>query len=277
MTAENIEIFLVDDDPGLLDLLRHLVKKRFSGIGVTTVSDGSKVRELLGEKTPAVIVTDVLMPGMSGVELMYMLQGDEKYSGIKVIAMTGLEHDDARIEAVKSAGLFRIVYKETAFTENLLNSVEAALKSGAQADEFAKTSPGDQGELYEGVDEEGIEAPLKASLKREPKVFNYESVLESMDGDFEMLRIAVKTFLATCEFVMEQLEEGVRGNDSQTAARAAHTMAGAAGSIGGEKLKNACSETEAAILKNGCEASKRLIELLKSEYEALIETIKKTI
>lgn len=277
MTTDAKNIFLVDDDPGLLDLLGHLLRKKFSGISINSISDGSKVNELLGERLPEVIVTDVLMPGMSGVELMYMLKSDKRLSKIKVIAMTGLEEDDPRIDAVKTSGLFRIVFKETAFTENLLQAVEDAFTSeGADANYHVSSKNGI--ELYEGTDEDvEDEFPVIHYGKKDAMVFNYERILESMDGDFEMLRIAVKTFLATCDFVMEQLEEGVQKDDAASAARAAHTMAGAAGSIGGERLKNICSETEASLLKNGGEASRTLISTLKSEYEDLIRAIKKAI
>lgn len=273
LSTEKRHIFIVDDDPGLIDLLRYLLKKRFDDFEITTFTEGQSVSLKLATCIPEVIVTDVLMPGMSGVELMYKLSSDKRFSKIKVIAITGLENDDPRIDAVKLIGLYRIVYKETSFTSSIVKAVEDAI-SGRSPGMGTTTLSSDDTEVYEGIEElADMEEESVNAVKRQPKTFNHESILELMDGDFQMLRIAPKTFLSTSSVVLEQIENGIKQGNAATAARAAHTMAGAAGSVGGERLKNICSKTESHILSNGCKDSQPLLSAIKLEFAAMTKSI----
>jgi CheY-like chemotaxis protein len=59
-------VLLVDDEPGVLFTLREVLHER--GLGVVTAASGAAALPLLDDV--AVVVTDLQMPGMTGLELM---------------------------------------------------------------------------------------------------------------------------------------------------------------------------------------------------------------
>jgi len=66
--AEDVRVLLVDDDPDLLRVLA--IRMRRAGYAVTTAESGRKALTLLARGQPHVVVTDVRMEGMDGLELL---------------------------------------------------------------------------------------------------------------------------------------------------------------------------------------------------------------
>jgi len=69
--AINGRILLVDDDAFTLNALERLLSRELE---VITVSDGEAAIQLMKEERFAVVVTDLIMPGMSGFELLGQLE-----------------------------------------------------------------------------------------------------------------------------------------------------------------------------------------------------------
>jgi CheY-like chemotaxis protein len=79
-------ILLVDDEYAIVEVLAHLLEEE--GYAVLTASNG---REALGravEKTPDLVITDQMMPVMSGTELLRALQKHRALRGVPVILIT---------------------------------------------------------------------------------------------------------------------------------------------------------------------------------------------
>lgn len=77
---------IVDDEPGLLEILERALRRG----GYEVVSHGSgadAVLELADGRLPDVLVTDVLMPMVGGVELLDYVRG--RHPTLPVIVMTG--------------------------------------------------------------------------------------------------------------------------------------------------------------------------------------------
>jgi CheY-like chemotaxis protein len=78
-------LLLVDDDPQVRDLLTmRLARAHFE---VQQAEDGIDALVKLRHKLPAVIITDLSMPGMSGIELISVVR--RRFPSIPVIALTG--------------------------------------------------------------------------------------------------------------------------------------------------------------------------------------------
>lgn len=87
-------VLVVEDDPDIRKLLE--VKIRRLDHDVVGAGSGEEALELLrGRPVPDVAVLDVLMPGMSGLELLVLLRQDLLYAAMPVIFLSGrVEADD---------------------------------------------------------------------------------------------------------------------------------------------------------------------------------------
>jgi CheY-like chemotaxis protein len=81
------DVLVVDDNPVLLSLLSVIFTEH--GYTVRTASDGFEALAVIRDRVPDILVSDLNMPGMSGVELLSVVR--RRFPTIAVIAMSG-EH-----------------------------------------------------------------------------------------------------------------------------------------------------------------------------------------
>ncbi|MDQ3365583.1 MAG: sigma-54 dependent transcriptional regulator [Myxococcota bacterium] len=99
-------VLLVDDDDDTRELLAEGLKRR--GYHVDTVDSGRACLDWMRDRDADVVITDVQMPGMSGVELCELLQA--KHPNIVTILLTGLGTLDTAIGALR-AGAYEFLTK----------------------------------------------------------------------------------------------------------------------------------------------------------------------
>ncbi len=89
-------ILVVDDNPDILDIAKTILE--INGYGVQTVNNGLDVFSLLEEQKPDLIILDIMMPHMDGLEVLERLKGTAETSSIPVILITAntLRKDMAR-------------------------------------------------------------------------------------------------------------------------------------------------------------------------------------
>jgi CheY-like chemotaxis protein len=121
--VEPARILVVDDEPAVRRFVTDAL--RSSGYEVVGASTGREaLAAVYGEsRTPTLLVTDIEMPGMSGVELAARVRADRP--GIRVILMTGREASAAR--ARERAGLVEGVLLKPFGLAELLHAVLDAL------------------------------------------------------------------------------------------------------------------------------------------------------
>lgn len=98
------EILIVDDNPLNLKLVRVLLTGE--GYTVYTAADAPEALRLLDQITPDVILMDVQLPGMDGLELTRRIKTDPARSDIIILALTAyaMKGDDERARAVGADG-----------------------------------------------------------------------------------------------------------------------------------------------------------------------------
>lgn len=121
-------VLVVEDDPGTADMLRRNLEKQ--GWTVTLAENGRVALQSLGERTPAVILLDLMMPEMDGFEFLRELRLLENGRGIPVIVITAkeLSEDDHRR---LNGQVIRILQKGTFRTEELLREIRMSVGGGA--------------------------------------------------------------------------------------------------------------------------------------------------
>ncbi|MCF6291493.1 MAG: response regulator [Desulfobacterales bacterium] len=117
----NHRVLVVDDDPNMLDSVSFLLK----GIGyrVTGCEDAEQAMALVREQEFDVVLTDIKMPGVSGLELLEQIHGVN--NEIPVILMTAYAELELAIDAVKK-GAFDFISKPFK-PEYLLHTITRAI------------------------------------------------------------------------------------------------------------------------------------------------------
>jgi DNA-binding response OmpR family regulator len=78
-------VLVIDDDPAVLDSLATLFE--IHGISIATAQDGVAGLEVFRRTSPAVVLTDIIMPEQDGIGLIMEMRRERP--GVKIIAMSG--------------------------------------------------------------------------------------------------------------------------------------------------------------------------------------------
>lgn len=87
-------ILVCDDDPSLRELVRAVLGPAYRFI---EAADGTEALELARELRPDLIVLDVMLPGLSGIEVLEAIRTDPVLHDLKVVVITAWSH--AEIDA----------------------------------------------------------------------------------------------------------------------------------------------------------------------------------
>ncbi len=117
-------LLIIDDNVSMLELLRvHLTA---AGHVVRAAPDAAEgIRAILAEP-PELIVSDISMPYLDGLELLGVLRSDPMTRRIPVIFLTG-SHDDDTVVKAAQLGVNDFLTKPVQ-VENLLSSIDKVLK-----------------------------------------------------------------------------------------------------------------------------------------------------
>ena len=94
-------VLLVEDDPVILRLLE--VNFELEGYGVLLAHDGAEGIALARSEQPDLIISDIMMPNVSGIELVETLKGDAATADIPIILLSA-KAQSADVRAGMDAG-----------------------------------------------------------------------------------------------------------------------------------------------------------------------------
>lgn len=122
--SKKIKILLVDDDRFLLDMYSLKFKK--SDIDVETCSNSIKALEKIrtGEKFD-VILLDIIMPGMDGIEVLKKIREENLAKGSKIMMLTNQAED---FEKAKALGVDDYVIKASTIPSEVVDKVISVCK-----------------------------------------------------------------------------------------------------------------------------------------------------
>src|SRR5512140_113741 len=93
-------ILVVDDTPVNLKLTRILLTHE--GYDVHTANSGAEALEILENFHPRLILADIQMPGMDGLEMTRRIKADPRHRDIVVVALTALAMQGDEEKALKA-------------------------------------------------------------------------------------------------------------------------------------------------------------------------------
>jgi two-component system, cell cycle response regulator DivK len=120
-------LLIVDDYPDALDIWTLYL--RSLGYRVSTASDGPDALEQARRLLPDLIVLDLELPRMSGIDVARHLRADPETHDIPLIAATGYSHAQ-QLDRAREAGFDRIVVKPCD-PDLLVEEIERLLQSAA--------------------------------------------------------------------------------------------------------------------------------------------------
>jgi signal transduction histidine kinase len=125
-TKQRVEILIVEDSPTQAEQLRYLLEQH--SYHVTVASNGKLALDRLAEYTPAMVISDIVMPEMSGFELCTRIKAEERTRGIPVILLTSLSNKEEVLEGLAcGADLF---ITKPYIEKNLLAQVQQIIADG---------------------------------------------------------------------------------------------------------------------------------------------------
>lgn len=131
------KIMLVEDDKSLREI--YGVRLLAEGYDITSAGDGEEALAMAVKEKPDLILSDVMMPKISGFDMLDILRSTPETKDIKVIMMTALSSDDQRDRGEK-LGADRYLVKSQVGIEDVVRTVHDLLtdtpKAAAAAPNF---------------------------------------------------------------------------------------------------------------------------------------------
>lgn len=100
--SENIKILVVDDEEDIRELLRYNLGKE--GYQLETAENGNEAIEKAKSFAPHLIVLDIMMEGMDGIEVCEVLREDETFNDTLIVFLTARGESFTQISALETGG-----------------------------------------------------------------------------------------------------------------------------------------------------------------------------
>ena len=132
------KILLVEDDQSLREI--YGIRLTAEGYEIASAGDGEAALALAVKERPDLIISDVMMPKISGFDMLDILRSTPETANIKVIMMTALSADDQKARG-ESLGADRFLVKSQVGIEDVVNAVHEVLNDANGTLVAAATAP----------------------------------------------------------------------------------------------------------------------------------------
>ena len=100
MEKEKYSILVVEDEPDIAELIEFNLKNE--GYNVFLASNGEKGIELARKKSPSLILLDLMLPGIHGIDVCRILNNDNDTKDISIIILTALGQEEDIIKGLET-------------------------------------------------------------------------------------------------------------------------------------------------------------------------------
>ena len=124
-------VLVVDDEPDIVALVAYHLAK--AGFRVSTASNGADAVEQAKKERPSLVVLDLMLPGMSGFDVLEEIRRDPSTAGIAVLMLTARKDEPDRVKGL-SLGADDYLTKPFSPAELVLRVKAILRRTGAQAE-----------------------------------------------------------------------------------------------------------------------------------------------
>ncbi len=194
---------MVEDIPNVLELLE--VTLRFQGYEVISAHNGQEALDILEKETPALIISDILMPKLDGFSMIQKLRSNPKTQNIPVIFLSATYVTPEDRTFAMSLGASRFIEKPID-TEDFLLTIAELLSQ----EQITIPSPLPQPQFYSGY-----RARLETKLQHKKRqIARIERLLPTLEPDqkasFETLFKQAVRDREEIQVELEALKETIR-------------------------------------------------------------------
>ncbi|MEH6626505.1 MAG: response regulator [Motiliproteus sp.] len=124
------KIVVVEDEPDILEVLSYNLKRE--GFEVTTSLDGAKGLDLIQQKMPDLVLLDLMLPGMDGLDICRHLKSNSRTQHIPIIMVTAKGEES---DVVLGLGIGADDYVAKPFSpKELVSRIKAVLRRAATSE-----------------------------------------------------------------------------------------------------------------------------------------------
>jgi CheY-like chemotaxis protein len=144
--ASEKRILVVDDEPDVRNFLATCIED--AGFQVETANDGAQALEKLLADPPDLMTLDMVMPRVSGINLMRQIRGMEQFARLPVIVITAHAHDELGSEDIRGFSAFtsglrpRYTMEKPVTPQKLVNAISEIL--GVETDAASAAAKDDE-------------------------------------------------------------------------------------------------------------------------------------
>ena len=254
-----VRILLAEDNITNQRVAIGILKKM--GLHADAVANGLETLKTLETLPYDLVLMDVQMPEMNGLEATRRIRDPRsavRNHTIPIIAMTANAMQSDRAKCLE-AGMNDYVSKPInikALTEKLARWLPA--EDASQSPQPAAASPSSE-----------------PSAEPQTPVYDRDGFLARLMGDAEIAQTVIEIFLDDIPKQIESMKRSLETSDAATVERVAHSIKGAAASVGGEALRELAGEIEKACKDGRFDAVAARCPELEHQYDRLKEAIQK--
>jgi len=246
---QGMKVLLAEDNAVNRTLATRLLQKH--GHTVVVVENGRQALEALERETVDLVLMDVQMPEMDGLEATAAIREKEKKTGdhLPIIALTAHAMKGDR-EKCLAAGTDDYLTKPIR-TADLFAAVERLT--------HAKT----------------IATAEATSAVNSPRanVFDNDAALRHVEGDRDLLDEIIRIFADQCPRTMFEIQNAIRAADLSVLERAAHSLKGAASNLCADGVTQSAAELEESARSGDSSRSREQFQALEGEVEKLLREL----
>lgn len=192
-------VLVVDDEKDLVELVTYHLEKE--GLRCLEACDGERALQLARERLPDLVVLDLMLPGMDGLEICRKLRKDPNTSAMAIIMLTAKAEEVDRIVGLEMGADDYLVKPFS--PRELVARVKAVLRRGQSSETPSVIRIGtlevDEGKHRVAVEGLPVELTVKefdllcALMKANGRVLNRDQILESVWGYSNAVDIESRT------------------------------------------------------------------------------------
>lgn len=100
-SSHNPTVLVVEDDTAARRLIRRLIEKKYENLKVEEAMDGYEAGEKVAALVPAIVVLDMLLPGVSGFKVCERIRANNALKKVKIMAVSSSAEEGWKKQVIK--------------------------------------------------------------------------------------------------------------------------------------------------------------------------------